>query len=38
MKNKRAGLLSAKINRNKNYPPIQKDFFEQFPKKKNIKI
>ena len=37
MKNKRAGLLSAKINRNKNYPSIQKNFFEQFPKQKKYK-
>ena len=37
MKNKRAGLLSAKINRNKNYPSIQKNFFEPFPKHKKYK-
>ena len=37
MKNKRAGLLSAKLNRKINYPSIQKDFFDSFPKPKKYK-
>ena len=37
MKNKREGLLSAKINRNINYPSLQKNFFESFPKQKKYK-
>ena len=37
MKNKRAGLLSAKLNRKINYPSIQKDFFDSFPKQKKYK-
>ena len=37
MKNKRAGLLSAKLNRKNNYPSIQKDFFDSFPKQKKYK-
>ena len=34
MKNKRAGLLSAKLNRKINYPFIQKESFESSPTKK----
>ena len=41
MKNKRAGLLSAKLLRKKNYPSVQKDSFEisstKFPKQYKYK-
>ena len=37
MKYKRAGLLSAKLNRNRNYPLLQKDIVEPFPKQSKYK-
>ena len=37
MKYKRAGLLSAKLNRNINYPLIQKDIVEPFHKQNKYK-